>query len=606
MLIFIVLALVQQEGKDWGWPIDTQHGLTASFAEYRGLRLHMGLDFSTAGQEGMPVYPARAGEVFRVRAQKHGYGKSVYMEHANKWVTVYAHLAAFGPKLAAAIRARGVDPAADFGTLDLQLPLFRDQLLAHSGESGAGMPHFHFEVRKDLDHPVNPLSLPFPALPTHSGKVVYEGLYLTPLDTLSSVNGTGISYWVKPNSPPVRAQGRLGVRVLTYLAGTRNSRLGCGGVRLVANGDSIASWLPSKLSFDEYRFGGLVHDQAFSGFSPTHFAYCFDDRVEVLPALSGYTANRELAVKAATKLSVEVMDLTGVWTTFKLVLDPKAKLLTDQTLPTAPVQATSLRLHAQGDRIYFFGELPGTLQLPDMMLGLGADQQAVYLAQVGPNTVVWKVKDAIMRREVGALPRTSQFKYLIGDWQLQAQDLRDLPPVSVFLELPDHKIMKRVLEYHSSVLHFGRPGFPTVGLRAGLRDRLKNQHLGIYAWSFTRKAWRHWGALRDEQLVNLDYLTPLVVAADISPPTIHPPKRHTFFVGRRVVIPLNDKGSGINADSVQVHRGDQILDVNYDSDRGWIILPAAETKGPWSVLVKDRAELETRTHNLKISEDPSR
>lgn len=601
MLLLFACLLVNDAA--WQWPIDPTFGVTATYGEYRGLRLHMGLDFSTGGVEGMKLKPAQGGTVYRVRAQGHGYGKAIYIEHPNKYVTVYAHLAAFGPKIAEAIKAKGYDPATEFGTLNLKTKISASDLLAYTGESGAGMPHLHFEVRKGENTPVDPLTLDFPKLPGNGGNPKLAGYYLEPLDGESRVNGLAIPFWAKQGVTSVQASGRIGLRIPAYIAGTRGSRLGCRAVKVSLDGEPIGSWKPRKISFEEYRRGGLIHDQAFSGFGPTQYAYCFDDRADMLPQLPGYERTQVAEITKRSTLEVAIMNLEGDWKTFSLTLDPDAPLLPGSAMPPPPVQATSLDMFAQGDRVYFQSQLKGTLQLPDTMMGLAPNKPESYKPQANkpPEVVVWRTKGGTLRRTVGALPQGKVWQYRVGPWKLKASGLGELPPIAVFLEPVDHKIMKDTIAYHSPVLHFGRPGMPTKGLTVAFEpeDGKPPEHLGIYAWSFTKRKWRHWGSLAQEDMVDLDYLTPMVVGEDLSPPVIGIPKLHRYFVGARTVIPLRDKGSGIDRKSLKVYRDGEPLNAKYDGDRGWIILPKGSGKGPWRVEVADRSGLQTKMNRLR-------
>jgi len=90
----------------------------------------------------------------------------------------------------------------------------------------------------------------------------------------------------------------------------------------------------------------------------------------------------------------------------------------------------------------------------------------------------------------------------------------------------------------------------------------------------------------------------MVVAEDLSPPVIRAPFVHRFFAGARTVIPVSDKGSGIDGDGIVVSAGAQRLAATYDGDRSWIILPEGSGKGPWSVTVSDRSGLTTRVNRL--------
>ncbi|MEZ4463269.1 MAG: peptidoglycan DD-metalloendopeptidase family protein [bacterium] len=95
------------------------------------------------------VRAAMAGEVIRLRRNDAGYGRAVYVRHADGQQTVYAHLSAFASKLAAEIRARegeggpvlpGLQPAPPH-------PGGPGVGAGYAGTSGTDLVHLHFELR---------------------------------------------------------------------------------------------------------------------------------------------------------------------------------------------------------------------------------------------------------------------------------------------------------------------------------------------------------------------------------------------------------------------------------------------------------------------------
>ena len=122
----------------------------SSFGEYRSAHYHGGLDFSTGGREGMPVEAPRGGWIYRVRASGIGYGRSVYLRLEDGRTLVFAHLSRFEPRLAAYVDSAQdragryeVDLYPEAGTFTYAA----GDTLAFTGQSGAGPPHLHAEVR---------------------------------------------------------------------------------------------------------------------------------------------------------------------------------------------------------------------------------------------------------------------------------------------------------------------------------------------------------------------------------------------------------------------------------------------------------------------------
>lgn len=110
----------------------------------RYLRKHRGVDYGAP--QGTAVWAVGHGRV-RFAGRKGGYGRVVYVRHANGLETRYAHLSRF----ARGIR-RGVRVA-------------QKQVIGYVGKTGlATGPHLHFEVLRRGRH-VNPLSLVVPPAP---------------------------------------------------------------------------------------------------------------------------------------------------------------------------------------------------------------------------------------------------------------------------------------------------------------------------------------------------------------------------------------------------------------------------------------------------------
>jgi len=598
MILF--LLFISYSDAVWQWPLESSGSPTSSFGEYRGHRFHMGLDFSTGGVEGKRVRPAGEGTVFKIRATVNGFGRAVYLSH-DGYITVYAHLARFGPKLEALIRENNKDPLDWFGTLEFALPVTLSDTLAWTGESGAGMPHLHFEVRDEANRPVDPLTLQFPPLPGLSKAPLLKGLRFLPLDDNSVVNGNSQPFQTIPTVKTIQARGKIGIQVQAYAQGASGNRLGLRGVRIKANEKLIAQWLPRQLDFAFNGNAGLVFDQATSGFGPTRYAYTFDDRNKYLPAIKDFQQNSVLNVTEPTRVSVELMNLDGTWRTFEYVLDPQAKPLSEGPVLSSPVQSTSLEVFPYRDRLYISAGLEGTLQAPDRMMGLAAGDSLVYTVKPHQKTspLIWRTASGNLKREVAWLGSGENVHLEIGHWTLKGK--ASLPDSVVIQEPANIQLMADVLEYQSPVLSFGRPGLPARDLKVSYDlTRVKNsRNTGFYSWSHQKKKWRYLGGTENALETGLNTLAPLVVARDIQAPLILKPKRHSYFTGERVVIPVIEKGSGVDSKSVDVQSSKGPLRGIYDSDRGWIILPPGSTQGPWTVTLSDRAGNVSRSERLR-------
>ncbi|CAM2067170.1 M23 family metallopeptidase [Sulfidibacter corallicola] len=604
-LLLWCLCLGSLSATEWQWPVNTHHGVTGTFGEYRGQRFHMGFDFSTGGVEGAEIRPAKAGRVVQVRATRRGYGLVIYVRHPDKKTTVYAHLAAFGPKVAAAIRKKGKDPTKRFGTLQLNQPVQTGDIIAWSGESGAGLPHLHFEVRDEDNRPLNPTYLDFPAL-TFDTEAALGRVRLVPLNDAARVNGDVGPFVAEPGRKTIQARGQVGIHVEAFLKGPRGSKLAPSAIRITFEGKTLAHWQPKFIDFNHQRDAGLVLDPYHSGFGPTTFFYCFDGRTESVGTMPFLEIEGIADIQAPATLAIEIQDLEGQNRTFTKRLDPEAAVLPAPREPQ-PVLPTTLGASLIRDRLGLVShETEGTLFLPQKMEGLekGVPFWTEFKAGKPAHDVVWRTNAGRLKRVVGCLPDQSDWEYKIGPFHLKGIKLVGLPPTAVILEPADPKVMTGVLEYKSPVLRFGRHGWPTKGLFVEASGSVSNQapDLGLYGWSAVKKKWRHWNEWKPEspRRAKVPYLTPLVLARDISPPVILKPKVHKYFVGKRIVIPVRDEGSGIDNERIRVTDTSGEVESDYDPDRRWIVLNDPDSSGPWTVRVVDQAGQSTEIKNLRL------
>lgn len=170
------------------WPLTTPgHALRGGFGETRSNHFHAGLDLSTGQRVGSPVVAPAEGTVERVRASGVGYGRSLYLRSTDGRRVVFGHLDAFEPRLAAWVDSVQRATASYEQDLWPEAGRFHYQsgdLMAWSGESGAGPPHLHVEVRHG-DFGLNPLLAGF-AVPDTVPPTI-ETLVLEPLDERSFV-----------------------------------------------------------------------------------------------------------------------------------------------------------------------------------------------------------------------------------------------------------------------------------------------------------------------------------------------------------------------------------------------------------------------------------
>jgi hypothetical protein len=170
-------------------PIDPPIRITATFGEYRHAHFHGGTDLSTDHHIGRPVYAPVTGEVERVQASGGGFGNNLLIRARDGRSVLLAHLDAFDEPIASYVAAvqessgvyeQVLKPAPG------RLPVTAGQRVAWSGESGAGPPHLHMEIRWG-DVSYNPLRFGFAVPDSHPP--VLQRVTLEPLDDTTLVSG---------------------------------------------------------------------------------------------------------------------------------------------------------------------------------------------------------------------------------------------------------------------------------------------------------------------------------------------------------------------------------------------------------------------------------
>jgi hypothetical protein len=155
--------------------------LSANFGELRTNHYHMGFDIRTNQRENLPVYSAAEGYISRVKIEKGGFGRAIYITHPNGYTTLYAHLNEFNKELETYIKERQYQDEQweqDRAIPKDLFPVTKGQFIAYSGNTGAsGGPHLHFEIRDTkTENNLNPWLFNF-ALPDNIPPYLYA-LYL--------------------------------------------------------------------------------------------------------------------------------------------------------------------------------------------------------------------------------------------------------------------------------------------------------------------------------------------------------------------------------------------------------------------------------------------
>jgi hypothetical protein len=156
-------AAMPPDETNFSSPVKHKITISGNFGELRGSHFHAGLDIkSSTGGEGDPIYAAEEGFISRIKIQRGGYGRAIYIDHPNGYSTVYAHLKDFDSQIAQYVeneQASQLSYEIDVRPSKGLLPLSKGSFLGLMGNSGHSFgAHLHFEIRETYsDNPMNPL-----------------------------------------------------------------------------------------------------------------------------------------------------------------------------------------------------------------------------------------------------------------------------------------------------------------------------------------------------------------------------------------------------------------------------------------------------------------
>ena len=176
---------------DYVWPTDAGNIGTSTFGEYRRTHFHGGIDISTGNTTGYRVFAVRDGYVARIRVSPVGYGKMLYIRHADGYYSTYAHLSHFNAVIDARVLKEQMKQESFL--LDLtckpgELPVKKGEVIAYTGDTGIGTPHLHFEIRDEHLDPINPLLCTEFSFPDNIAPRI-KRISVSPLNDSSTVDG---------------------------------------------------------------------------------------------------------------------------------------------------------------------------------------------------------------------------------------------------------------------------------------------------------------------------------------------------------------------------------------------------------------------------------
>jgi murein DD-endopeptidase MepM/ murein hydrolase activator NlpD len=245
------------------YPLDNYYALAGTFGELRPGHFHSGIDIKTGGKTGAKVYATQEGYLYRIKVSPYGYGKALYLRHADGRFSVYAHLSRFLPEVEAFVEARQARDEQFEQEIYLEPNQFqfkKGELIAYSGSSGTSYgPHLHFEIRDPAERIMNALPF-FKDLIKDDIPPIVKKLAFEPIDPDSRVNGSFEKLILRPGgangkyrlAEPIGIQGRVG---LEYLAldklNAAPNRCGINYAQLFLDDELLFALELEKFAFDK-------------------------------------------------------------------------------------------------------------------------------------------------------------------------------------------------------------------------------------------------------------------------------------------------------------------------------------------------------------------
>jgi len=245
------------------WPTDASKYLTSSFCEYRPGHYHAALDIKTWNKEGYKCFAIDDGVIERINISPHGAGKALYIKLKDGRKAVYFHLQKFSDELESKIReVQLAQKSYSVEWWPQNWKVKKGDFIAYTGQTGIGVPHLHFEIRDELNRPLNPLK--FYNDVKDRIRPQLKRLLVIPQEKSSRVNGsfipaqydlTYIHDGVFIIKEPIHVKGTIGLALNGYdMANGVSNKFAWYQVSMTVNGQKVFQYAYDRVSFKTTRF----------------------------------------------------------------------------------------------------------------------------------------------------------------------------------------------------------------------------------------------------------------------------------------------------------------------------------------------------------------
>lgn len=144
-------------------PLDLPMSFSGTYGELRHNHFHGGVDWRVGGRIGDPIHAVKSGYICQVSVSVYGYGNGIYLKHDDGTMTVYGHMSAFTPKIAALVKKKQYEEKRFNVTLNFspeEFPVKQGDVIGRVGSTGSSAgPHLHMELRDADNVPLNYISM---------------------------------------------------------------------------------------------------------------------------------------------------------------------------------------------------------------------------------------------------------------------------------------------------------------------------------------------------------------------------------------------------------------------------------------------------------------
>ncbi len=285
LISFSIIGL-SISGQDYHAPVDFKMFLSGTFGELRSNHFHSGIDIKTEGVQGQKVYAIADGYVSRIKVSTWGYGKALYITHADGNTSVYAHLKIFNKEIDDYV----IENQYKKESFEIQLFPLKDRfqikkgnIIALSGNTGGSAgAHLHFEIRNTKsEHPINPLQFNFDI--TDNIKPTISKIKIYPIDGMLdgkeieksyALKKSGEQYTLNGATPIIKGKAAFSISTFDKLNGAYNKN-GVYSIKLRVDSHLIYHFQMDEFNFAESRYINAHIDYKETKINKKKFHRCY-------------------------------------------------------------------------------------------------------------------------------------------------------------------------------------------------------------------------------------------------------------------------------------------------------------------------------------------